>query len=144
MEGLVAAPNQRSAAAASTDTSSDMQAVQASMTETLQTAQQMLIRQNAEALRKEPENSHQQMRKQQQAYQERQSAMFTKMAAQEEIFPKTDRANLCCIVHLVIKYFFVYRWLHLREKICQNFPRLLWMIKQKSNYYEYYLKMMID
>ena len=44
MEGLVAAPNQRSAAAASTDTSSDMQAVQASMTETLRkTAEQMQI-----------------------------------------------------------------------------------------------------
>ena len=107
-----------------------MQAVQASMTVTLRkTAEQ--IRQIAEALRKEQENLHQQMRKQQQAYQERQSAMFTKMAAQEEIFPKTDRANLCRIVHLVIKYLFVFRW-------------LLWMIKQKRNYYEYYLKMMID
>ena len=118
-------PQSWSAAAASTDTSSDMQAVQASMTETLRkTAEQLQIRQNAEALGKEQENLYQQMRKQQQAYEERQSAMFTKMAALEEIFLKTDRANLSCIVHLIIKYFFVLRWLHLREKTCQNFPRL--------------------
>ena len=73
-----------------------MQAVQASMTETLRkTAEQIQIdkgnmleelsRQHAEALRKEQE-----MRKQQQVYKELQSAMFTKMAAQEEIFPQSE------------------------------------------------------
>ena len=35
-------------------------------------------------------NFHQQIRKHQQVFEERQSTMFTKMAAQEEIFPKTE------------------------------------------------------
>ena len=74
------------------------------MTETLRkTAEQMQIdkgnmleelsRQHAEVLRKEQDNLHQQMRKQQQVYEELQSAKFTKMAAQEEISRNIRRQN---------------------------------------------------
>ena len=95
--GFGDSPQPRSAAAANTEAPSDMQAVQASMTETLrQTAEQMqkdkermleeLSRQHAETLRKEQEDLHHQMMKQQQAYEERQSALFAQMAAQEENF----------------------------------------------------------